>query len=180
MLQLQEKELRYSIKSVDFNNDAISDIIYSGPWGGEGNIVHFFIRYDSGFQNIFTLKQGITKVVWKNNLIDKIYAHDWGCCADPTLKNQVYNVTYANNIPQFELIWESIELEEFIVKPKNYWEKPKRFEISNELYKFRGQPYIDDTTQNYHLNITGNTIGLLEKGFRGSAYILMTQRKITI
>jgi hypothetical protein len=105
MLQLQEKELRYSIKSVDFNNDAISDIIYSGPWGGEGNIVHFFIRYDSGFQNIFTLKQGIT------------------------------NVTYANNIPQFELIWESIELEEFIVKPKNYWEKPKRFEISNELYK---------------------------------------------
>jgi hypothetical protein len=38
----------------------------------------------------------------------------------------------------------------------------------------RGQPYIDDTTQNYHLNITGNTIGLLEKGFRGSAYASTT------
>lgn len=170
MLKHQKKKLIHTLKSVDINNDNLSDIIYSGPSAGEGNIVTFFIKNRSGYQSVFTLMQGIVKIEWKNNMMDKIYSHDWGCCADQTLTNHVYQVNYSNTIPKLEKIWESVELEEFTTKPKNYWDSPKRFEITNEIYKLRGQPYIDNETENSNIEITGNTIGILEKGFKGTAY----------
>jgi len=86
------------------------------------------------------------------------------------LSNSVYKLNYVNKIPSADLIWQSIELEEFIVKPKGYFDVPKRFEIVNEQYKLRAQPIIDNTTEYYQLELTGNTIGILKQKFRGTAY----------
>ncbi len=170
MLKSMDKELRFEIKAVDINNDKLVDIIYQGPWGGEGSIVHFFIRTPEGFEKVFTTRQGIVKVEWKEEFLNKIFVRDWGCCADPTLTNSVFQISYQNKIPTFELVWQSIELEEFLTKPKNYFPEPQRFEIENEKYKLRANPWIDDETENYHLEITGNTIGILKKGYMGTAY----------
>ncbi len=170
MLEMMEKKLRFSIKAVDLNNDQQTDIIYQGPHGGEGSLIHIFIQSNATFEKVFTVRQGIVKVSWKGELLDRLYICDWGCCDDPTLTNSVYQVSYSDNRLHFQLIWESVELEEFLTKPKTYFDKPKRFEILNVEYKLRANPFIDNTTENHHLKITGNTIGILKKGFQGTAY----------
>jgi len=170
MIRQKDSKLINHLVSVDINNDNLSDIIYSGPSAGEGNIVTFFIQHESNYKIIFTLMQGIIKIKWRNNLIYKIYAHDWGCCADQTLTNTIYQVKYSDKTPKITKIWESVELEEFTAKPKSYWDMPRRFEITNEIYRLRGQPFIDNETNNYNLDIKGNTIGILKNGYKGTAY----------
>lgn len=168
-LEITKKQLRYQINAVDINNDKIADIIYQGPHMGEGSVVHIFLQTKSGFENIFTTYQGIVTVDWNGELLDKLYVRDWGCCADPNLTNMVYQVSYSNSTPTFKLIWESVELRSFVTKPKSTF-SPKRFEITLEQYKLRANPWIDDVTTNEFLGITGNTIGILEQGFKGTAY----------
>jgi len=82
-LSLMEKSLKHSLKAVDINDDNLTDIIYQGPHGGEGDQVYFYINQATTFKNVITFQQGIIKVVWDGNLIDKIFVRDWGCCADP-------------------------------------------------------------------------------------------------
>lgn len=173
-LKLMDKSLRHSIKALDINDDNIADIIYQGPYGGEGEVVYFYLNDGFSFKNVLDFRQGIAKVVWDGDLIDKIFVRDWGCCADPNLTNSVYKVNYSNMIPNAELIWQSIELEEFTTKPKGYFDSPKRFEIVNEQYKLRAQPRIDNTINNYHLHSTGNSIGILKEKYRGTAYASST------
>jgi hypothetical protein len=168
-LDVMDEKLRFHLRSVDLNNDQLADIIYQGPHMGEGSVFRIFIQTKTGFQVVFNNRQGIVKVDWKGNLLDKIYVRDWGCCADPNLTNSVYQVSYTGTIPNFKLIWESVELESFVTKPKFHF-SPKRFEIENEKYKLRANPWIDDKTANEYLGITGNTIGILKKGFQGTAY----------
>lgn len=168
-LEISDKQLRFQIHAVDLNDDELADIIYQGPHMGEGSLVHIFLQTTSGFQKVFTTKQGIVTVDWQGELLDKLYVKDWGCCADPNLTNSVYQVSYSNSNPEFNLIWESVELRSFVTKPKSSF-SPKRFEITNEKYKLRANPWIDDSTSNEFLGITGNTIGLLKQGFKGTAY----------
>ncbi len=168
-LKMNDTQLRYEIRAVDLNNDKFADIIYQGPYMGEGSIIHIFIQNESGFQKVFTTQQGIVKVDWKGEHLDKLYIKDWGCCADPNLTNSVYQVSYYENVPTFELIWKSVELRSFITKPKHVF-TAKKFEIANQKYKLRANPWIDDETANEFLEITGNTIGILKKGDKGTAY----------
>lgn len=170
MLKMMDRTLLWSIKAVDLNNDSQTDIVYTGPNGGEGIIVYIFLQESIGFKKIQTFQQGIMKVTWRGELLDKLYVRDWGCCADPNIRNTVYQVEYHNAIPSFQLIWESIEIEEQVSKPKSLYSNPIRFIVTNEEYRLRANPYIDDTTKNYDLNRTGNTIGLLKKGFKGTCY----------
>ncbi|WP_024772644.1 hypothetical protein [Aquimarina macrocephali] len=168
-LEMMDTQLRFEIRAVDLNNDKLADIIYQGPYTGEGSVVYIFIQTESGFQKVFTTQQGIMKVDWKGEHLDKLYVKDWGCCADPNLTNSVYQASYSGSIPSFKLIWKSVELRSFITKPKHTF-TPKRFEIVNQKYKFRANPWIDDKTVNEFLGITGNTIGILKKGYKGTAY----------
>ncbi len=168
-LKMDDTQLRHEIRAVDLNNDKLADIIYQGPYMGEGSIIHLFIQTESGFQKVFTTQQGIVKVDWQGEYLDKLYVKDWGCCADPNLTNSVYQVFYSGSVPSFKLIWESTELRSFVTKPKNIFSS-KRFEIANQKYKLRANPWIDDETVNEFLGITGNTIGILKKGHKGTAY----------
>ncbi|MFL1896169.1 hypothetical protein ACJRPK_10725 [Aquimarina sp. 2-A2] len=162
-------QLKHEIRAVDLNNDKLADVIYQGPTMGEGLVLYIFFQTESGFQKVFTSQQGIVKVDWNAEYLDKLYIRNWGCCADPNLTNLVYQVSYSENIPTFKLIWESIEIRSFITKPKHTFTS-KKFEVINEKYKLRANPWIDDKTANDFLGITGNTIGVLKKGYRGTAY----------
>jgi len=168
-LEMFDTKLRFEVRAVDLNNDKLADIIYQGPHMGEGSVVHIFIQTDSGFEKSFTTMQGIVTVDWDGERLDKLYVKNWGCCADPNLTNSVYQVSFSNSNPTFKLIWESVELRSFVTKPKSTFE-PKRFEIAMEQYKLRANPWIDDVTANEFLGITGNTIGILKQGFKGTAY----------
>lgn len=168
-LENTDGELRFSIRAVDLNDDNLADIIYQGPHMGEGAIVHIFLQTETGFKNVFTTQQGIVAVDWQDEKIDKLYVKNWGCCADPNLTNSVYEVSSLNSEPKFNLIWKSVELRSFVTKPKQSI-RPIRFEIINEDYKLRANPWLDDLTKNEILGITGNTIGVLSSGTKGTAY----------
>lgn len=157
------------IKTVDINSDSLLDIIYSGPSGGEPNVVYFFIQTESGFKNAFKAYQGVVKVEWNNGKIDKVFTHDWGCCADYRLFNTVYKANYINDLLSFHEIYQSVEVNG-MVKPKKYFDEPINFSIDNPNYNIRFQPLINDTTENSLLGTKGNYIAKLPKSATGTAY----------
>jgi len=162
-------------KAVDLNNDGLQDVIYSGPSGGEPSIVYFFIQTNSGFEEVFEAMQGIEKVIWNGQLLDKVFTSDWGCCAAFHLINSVYEVKYnQQNKPNFTKVFQTIEVGDELTKPKSYFSDPIEFTVDNEGYKLRLTPQIDDTTEYQWIEITGNTIATLKQGTRGTALASQT------
>lgn len=159
------------MRAVDINNDGLLDIMYSGSSGGEPNIVYLFIQTNDGFEQVFEAMQGIKKVMWKGNILDKVFVSDWGCCAEISLINSVYNVEYdSQNKPVFTKVFQTIEVNDELIKPKNYFPEPIAFVVENQGYKLRIEPKIDNSKEYHWLEITGNTIATLKKGTTGIAY----------
>lgn len=164
-------------KAVDLNNDGLQDVVFSGPSGGEPNIVYFFIQTSSGFEQVFEVMQSIDKVTWEGELLNQVFSSDWGCCSAIYLINSIYNVKYdVKNKPIFTKIYQSIEISDKLIKPKNYFSDPINFKIDNEGYKLRLAPAIDDTTEYHWLEITGNTFAFLKQGTRGTALASRTDK----
>lgn len=157
-------------RAVDLNNDGLQDVVFDGPSGGEPNIVIFFIQTSSGFEQVFEVMQGISKVTWNAGLLDKIFVSTPGCCADFRLTNSVYQVIYnSQNRPSFDKIFQSVEVIEELVKPKNFFDQPIQFVVNNEGYKLRLAPEIDDEVEFHWVEITGNTFATLKQGTIGTA-----------
>ena len=160
------------VKFVDLNNDQLADVIYTGPRAGyDMQVVAIFVREANTFRRVFSGAQSIFKIEWEREKLSKIYVSNWGCCADPLLTRTIYDVTYSsNNIPVFTKKERYSELRVDIEKPKSYLKTPIRFEVKNEEYKLRLSPKIDETTEYYELDATGNTIFKMTKGATGTAY----------
>ncbi len=155
---------------VDLNNDALQDVVFEGPSGGEPNIICFFIQTKSGFEQVFQDMQGIAKVTWKDGLLEQVITSDWGCCAAYHLIHSVYDVKYGNqNEPIFSKTFQSIEVGGELTKPKEYFSNPIQFTVNNEGYKLRLHPTINDSTEYHGLDITGNTFATLRAGTEGIA-----------
>ncbi len=160
------------LKAIDINNDSQADIIYRGPSGGEPYLFKIFINQNGRFNKVFETMQGVVKVEWEDERLSKIYAHDWGCCAEIRVINRVFDVEYNNNIPSIKQVFESVEVER-MSKPIQFFKQPKEFKILNENYRLRMDPWIDDESIQFTDDYTerlGNTIGLLHKGQTGTAY----------
>lgn len=157
-------------KAVDLNNDDLQDVIFSGPSGGEPNVVYFFIQTTTGFEQVFEAMQGVSKVTWKGELLEQVITADWGCCAEIYLTHTVYDVSYNyQNKPIFTKTYQSIEVDDELIKPKEYFSDPIQFTVNNDGYKLRLEPAINDTTEYHWLDITGNTFATLKAGTSGTA-----------
>lgn len=157
---------------VDLNADKIPEVIYSGPSGGEPNVVEIFFKSHDHYKRVFSAMQGIVKPYWSNNKLSKLLTHDWGCCAENRIINSVYEVNYnEDNEPGFNRTLQIVE-NQGLTKPKNLLLKPVRFTSQNSNYKLRLAPSIDDTsylgflTEHEQL---GNTLGTIDKGTEGLA-----------
>jgi hypothetical protein len=170
MLEVNGEELRLYSRLVDLNNDGLQDVVYSGTSGGEPNIVHLFLQTENGFEQVFEVMQSIDKVTWKGEFLDKVFVSTPGCCADYRLINSVYEVKYnSQNRPIFTKIFQSVEIGDELIKPKNYFNNLIQFEVNNDGYKLRLAPIIDNETEFHWLEITGNTFATLKQGTRGTA-----------
>lgn len=176
MLDARNENLWNFAKSVDINNDGLKDVVYSGPSGGEPNVVYFFIQTSSGFDQVFEVMQGIVKVTWEGELLNQVFVSDWGCCAAIHLVNSVYDVEYDGRYkrPIFRKVFQSIEVGGQLVKPKNYFSDPIEFVVENDGYKLRIAPMIDDSTTFHSIEITGNTFATLRQGTTGTALASQT------
>jgi hypothetical protein len=112
---------------------------------------------------------------WKDKKLNKLFITDWGCCDDYVARNEIYSVHFNNvNTPAFMKIYQSVELYNGY-RPKELLDRPFRFEVLNENYKLRSEPIIDDISyaawdeEEGRKNGTGNVVGKLHKGAKGTA-----------
>ncbi len=96
-----KKEFEQNCHVIDFNNDGVDDIIYTGSTGDEGNEVVVFLNTKEGFKKVLKQLQQITKLEFKNNKLFRLYIRDTGCCDAWVDFNRIYQIDYQNNIPQF-------------------------------------------------------------------------------
>lgn len=172
-LKIDNRDLINKLNFVDINADGKFDAIYSGPSGGEPNIVMIFMFTNSKYKLALSLMQGIVKVNWQNNRVTSLLTHDWGCCAENRLISSEYMVEYSDDgMPIFNKTLDIVEIRR-MTKPKMILQRPIEFVTQNNNYKIRLSPIIDDTTylgfitENERL---GNMLGTLEKGTKGKAY----------
>jgi hypothetical protein len=164
------KDLDSCLHVIDFNNDRLDDLIFDGWSGGEPRLISIFINNGKSFDKVFTDYQGIHKMIFQDNKVSKLYIQDWGCCCEYIVRNKIYSVNNNSKLPKIQLInqLQYIERTEFPVK---YFDKPIKFEVSNNNYKIRFSPVIDDTTEVGYCGElrNGNWLGKIKSGTLGYA-----------
>jgi len=172
-----EKEFENECHVIDFNNDGVNDIIYTGSTGGEEREVAIFLNTKNGFQKVFKQAQYIKKLDFKDHKLYRLYIFDDGCCAAYNDFNRIYQVDYKDKTPQFTLIYLTANTHNAYF-PKKYFNRPIYFEVLNNNYKMRDSAAVDDTTKNGMGGITflGNNIDTLSKGAKGRAIASQTDK----
>ncbi|MEP2025782.1 MAG: hypothetical protein ABJH98_12135 [Reichenbachiella sp.] len=172
-LKKDNRELINKLKFVDLNADGVSEVVYSGPSGGEPNIVEIFQLKNQQYERVFSVMQGIIKPYWTDGKLTKLLTHDWGCCAENRIINSVYEVNYSKGgTPVFTKNLDIVE-NRGLAKPKQFLESSLNFKVKNDNYKLRLSPIIDDSTYLGYLTEhekLGNSLGSVNKGTRGIAY----------
>ncbi|MFY0602256.1 MAG: hypothetical protein JXR03_21460 [Cyclobacteriaceae bacterium] len=172
-LKKDNRELINKLKFVDLDADGVSEVVYSGPSGGEPNIVEIFQLKKQQYERVFSVMQGIVKPYWTDGKLTKLLTHDWGCCAENRIINSVYEVNFDNAItPEFSKTLDIVE-NQGLTKPKQFLESALTFEVKNDNYKLRLSPNIDGSTYFGYLTEheqLGNSLGTVNKGTQGIAY----------
>ncbi len=167
---LNMNDLDSCLHVIDFNNDNLDDLIFDGWSGGEPRLISIFINNGKSFDKVFTDYQGIHKMIFHDNSVSKLYIQDWGCCCEYIVNNKIYSVNNNLKIPSFQLI-SKLQYIERTELPVKYFDKPIKFEISNNNYKIRLSPLLDDTTEIGYCGELrkGNWVGKIKSGTLGYA-----------
>jgi hypothetical protein len=158
---------------MDFNGDGLDDIIFNGHNGGsEAEYIIIFINTGNSFVKIFTEYQKIHKIVFENGKVNRLYIQDDGCCCEYIRINKIFSVDYSSKLPKINAISQMQYLNNSVEKfPNSYFDKPIKFEVSNNKYNIRFSPVIDDTTEVYYCGEpeNGNSLGKIKSGSIGYA-----------
>jgi hypothetical protein len=169
-IALKQRNLRVYdyLTPVDFDNDGDYDIIYEGPTLGEPDVVIFLLRTNTGYTHIFTAYQHLVYTQWEENKLSSIFIQDSGCCDSPELNSYVYNITYQDELPTFELHWVAEQFNNSFTRPESFHE-PVEFMVTSIEQVLRANPWVDDTSKNYNTRDFGNGIYSVKQGFTGHA-----------
>jgi hypothetical protein len=170
--------LANALHFIDVNADGKTDVIFDGQGPGEGRLIEVYIRNEKGYKKLLSEYQGIAKIDWEGARIKRLYIYNWGCCADYTQTNKIFEINYNQSAPAVKQIYQSIcILMTNQPAPDSLFQQPIRFEVLNDKYNIRGEPKIDDTAiyiwhaeTNKKIIDPGNTIGKLPLGSTGTAF----------
>ena len=161
---------------IDINADGKPDVIFDGQGPGEGRLIEIYMRNEKGYKKLLSEYQGIVKIDWEGARIKRVYINNWGCCADYTQTNKIFEINYDQPAPAVKQIYQSICIYmNNQPEPDSLFQQPIRFEVLNDNYNVRCEPKINDTTiflwqaEQEKIKETGNTIGKLPKGSTGIA-----------
>jgi hypothetical protein len=162
---------------LDINGDGNLDVIFSGESGGEANLILVYMNVGGKYKQVFSGEQYVDSLEWRDNRLYKIYIDDPGCCAEYLVFKKIYQVSYDKaNTPAFVQLHQS-EYVKGTDFPDSLWANPVRFEVLNDGYKLRFRPTVDDSSRQEWCDeppYTGNLIGKLSKGARGTAFARKT------
>lgn len=171
-------DLKGNCHIVDFNNDGLNDIIFTGPTGGEEFEVNIFLNTPSGLKSVLKRNEFIKKLEFKNHRLFRIYIQDTGCCDEYIDFNSVYEVSYEGAVPHFRVVYLTANMDHSYM-PKKYFDKPIHFVVMDDKYKMRMTPnvadtVIDDFSFPGRKFKTENIIDTLVKGTKGRAIASQT------
>lgn len=127
---------------IDFNNDKKLDIIYAGTSGSEADHVVFLINDKSGYTVLYEDYTNLRELEIKDNRLVGYTILDLGCCAEYRRLETKYKIT--TDFSRIHIYTRATT--SYTEFPKTYFDKPIKFTTSNDLYKLRSSPVIDDTS----------------------------------
>lgn len=144
---------------IDFENNGLNDILYSGYCGIDGSVTQIF-RFNGFDYDI------ILSVIGKIYAVNKkhegnpftIVINNYACCGDFTNVFERYTYFLTENKIKFS-VQARFDYVSELVFPKEYFKNPIAFRTINNEYKLRFEPLIDDTTEiTRPFDAFGNTI----------------------
>lgn len=161
------EKLKRQLYTFDFNGDGLEDVIYYGPSGAEGSIVHFFINTQEGFRNVFTEHQILQEPVIENSKLTSFTILNPGCCAEYEIAEYHYIVDYKNATPTF-ILKSTIGYLEGMQKPEKMLPKEMLFTIKTTKASLRPECYNLNVEHPIYGD-SGNEIVAYNKGHKGKA-----------
>ncbi|HEY9000899.1 MAG TPA: hypothetical protein VIM89_06080 [Mucilaginibacter sp.] len=177
--KLRRAEFEKTLHVLDFNGDGLDDIIYEGNSGGEPQEVAFLLNTGNDFKLVFRETQSVAAMRFTDHKLTNVYFVDSGCCEDYIDFCKVYNVKYDDGALKFVNTYTTASINS-TYWPKKFLNHPIYFEVLNNNYKMRLAPVIDDNTINDRAipqdSLIGNTIDTLNKGTKGRAVAVQTDK----
>ena len=174
-----DKDFQKLFYPIDINNDGFEDFIYTGHSGGEGTEVTLILNTGKTFKLLFKQNGYLQKLEFKDNKLFRVFVVDYGCCLDYINFNKVYQLNYSASQVDVKVVYLTASINTTHL-PKEYFDRPVNFEVLNNGYKMRADPFIDDSTKNDRLitgrTIKGNAIDTLDKGTKGRAIAAETDK----
>jgi hypothetical protein len=152
---------------VDINGDGENDILYSGPTGGESDIVRIYLCKPGGFELIFEDFQYITMWTLKNKRLTAIQTGDIGCCDEYLWFTRNYQVNWENTNPDVirgkQTVWYR-----YTELPLRFLDEPVPFQAAADTLLLRASAARLNEPFNPVLETFGNIIAKYRTKCRGT------------
>jgi hypothetical protein len=162
---------------VDFSGDGVTDVIYSG-WNvdcdgaaGEGRATRFYHVQRDSARLVFHGLGIITDMTRPSPLAPVAFVLRYGgCCGDPRMFVAWYSATTESGSLRFAVA-DKIMYFRNLGHPTRYFERPRRFRVTNEIYNLRWTPQVDDESEDYFFDPEhrGNTLAQFQRDAGGVA-----------
>lgn len=150
--------------TIDINGDNRKDIIFHGSSGSEAFITHIYLQGPKGFRAVFSGYQHMSEPVFKNGRLASFVLLNPGCCADTSIEEHHYTVSWDTGAPVF-LNKQSFFYVERMQKADRLFGAPKSFSITAARTVTRMDCYLLDFIEDG----PGNETGWFGKGDKGKA-----------
>lgn len=164
------KNLKAALHVMDVNNDGLNDIIFEGYSGGEPIMTAIYLQNASGFKQVFTDLQTVSRLDIDGGKLKAIYITDPGCCAEYLTAGKIYQVNYRDTNLKFKPLHYTAYYQRSKL-PKQYLDQPKAFVTLTDSAKLRDKPAVanrDTLFLGGDLHF-GNDVGSIGKGSKGRA-----------
>jgi len=150
---------------IDLNNDKRLDVIYAGTSGSAADYVAFLINDKKGYKVLYEDYTNLRELEIKNNRLVGYSILDLGCCAEYRRLEIKYKVSV--DLSRIQIYTRATT--SYTEFPKTYFDKPIKFAITNDIYKLRSSPIVDDTSRVIYDTIS-NVTSTYIKGSIGYAW----------
>lgn len=156
--------LKKALHVVDINGDKKEDIVFDGQTLGEPREISIFINQGKTFKKVFSDRQGILKMEFKDGSLSRLHLLDWGCCADYRSFVKFYDVKLEKGELKFKFQAKFQYIQNTNL-PQLYCDTLKQIKVLNNMYNLRSMPWVDDTSSYGYegQEVKGNVLGKLPK-----------------
>ncbi len=164
----EKSNLEQLLYTIDINNDALADVIFSGPEEKENNTVRIFLNREDHFDQVFFASQYITDLRFSEGKVSSLSLINPGYSDDPQILTCTYAIYYVNSRPLFTLVNTRGYLNR-MQKVEHQFTTASTFSVVNKSANLRSDCYLIDGIAHPSYGGDGNVIAVYLKGASGKA-----------